>query len=514
MSDMQKAVIYTRVSTDDQARNGLSLQGQLQSARDYCFSNNIDVLEVFTDAGASAKTVDRPMLTSSLEYCIANGKDIDYYIVWKMDRLARNALDSATIDATLTKLGIELISVTEPFAQSSTGNLMKTMLSAFAQFDNDVRSERSSAGAKRRIEEGGWPYLAPLGYQNHKDTLRRPTLRKTDMAPIIGEWLREYIRTEGSMVEMNQLAWDAGIRSRNGKRLGLQQTINMLRNPVYAGLVYSRMITKPIKGLHEGVISPKDHAEILNLLDKKKKQPKLTLGQDEWPLRGGFLRCSECRSGLTGSSPRGRTKTYPMYHCPVCRVKKVGHKVSVKKELLHEQFEELLETITPHEATMKLFKQVVVKKWQSTHQQQRDYQKQKQHDLEKLRDRKQRVVTLFIDGELSAEEKNEQIKEIDGDIFRTELDLNEVNSEIIDTDALINFGVNMIQNAKKLWKMGDITEKQQLQNVIFPNGIVYDFVEGLGTPETSKLYEVIVKVDVNESSLVGLDGIEPSTKWL
>ncbi len=495
MTKMQKAVIYTRVSTDEQARNGLSLKGQEDAARDYCKREGIEVAEVFCDAGESAKTANRPQLIASIAYCTDHYKEIDYYLVWKMDRLARMAYDTAIIDANLQKLGIQLRSVTEPITNSPIGSLTKTMLAGFAQFDNDVRAERSTSGVKRRIEEGGWPHMAPLGYKNFTDSLKRPTLTPTDQAPLIAKWLKEYLKGGYTQRAMNQLAWDMGIRSKQGKRLSYQQTINMLQKPVYAGLVFSKMIEVPIKGLHEGFITVAEHEAILDKLDNHKKAKNGVTASHKWPLRSSFVKCADCGESITGSSPKGRTKNYPIYHCPKCRAKKVGHRVSVSKDKLHDEFEALLQSVTPSEATLKLFRSQVVKKWQNVHKDQRTQQQQLQQELEKLKDRKQRVITLFIDGNLTSAEKLEQTSKIDSEILRTELKLNEASGEVVSSEVLIDFGINMIQNAPKLWRIANELERQRLQTAIFPEGLSYDFVKGFGTAKTGELYEVIEQFD-------------------
>ena len=67
--EMKKAVVYTRVSTDEQAKNNLSLKGQKDAIDDYCKRLNIKITEPFCDAGESAKTMDRPDLMASLAYC-------------------------------------------------------------------------------------------------------------------------------------------------------------------------------------------------------------------------------------------------------------------------------------------------------------------------------------------------------------------------------------------------------------------------------------------------------------
>jgi site-specific DNA recombinase len=513
---MTKAVIYTRVSTDEQAKNGLSLKGQKDAAIKYCQDGNIEVAALFSDEGESAKTTQRPQLMAALEFCQKNFRDIDYFIIWKLDRLARNTEDHLFIKALLKKHGVQLKSVTEPIEDTPTGRLMEVILAGYSQFDNEVRGERSSGGVKRRAEEGGWPHMAPLGFRNIKDEYKRPTITRTEQAPLVAKWLREFLKGGYNQKDANQLAWDIGIRSKKDTRLSYQQTCNMLRDIKNAGYVYSKMLAAPIKGLHfhEALITLEEYEAIQAKLDNCSKPQNSVRATEEWPLRGGIVKCADCGASITGSSPKGRSKNYPIYHCPNCRARIVGHRVSASKEYLHEQFEELLESVTPSEATLKLFREMVVKKQQHSHQELADRQKELQSELERLQNKKQRVLELFIEGSLTADEKFQQTEKLESDILRTNLKLNEAREQTVDAEVLIDFGINMIQNVPKLWRIADEVERQRLQAAIFPEGLVYDFQTGFGTAKISDLYEVIQQIDEEESNLVGVVGIEPTTKRL
>jgi hypothetical protein len=81
-------------------------------------------------------------------------------------RFAREKYDHFALRAHLTSLGISLRSATEPIDDTSTGKLMEGVLAAFAQFDNDVRSDRTRAGMRAALELGRWTFPAPLGYLN------------------------------------------------------------------------------------------------------------------------------------------------------------------------------------------------------------------------------------------------------------------------------------------------------------------------------------------------------------
>lgn len=508
---MKQAVVYVRVSTDEQAKNSLSLKGQEDAAREYCERENIDVAKVFCDAGESAKTANRPQLIAALAYCKEHFSMTDYFVVWKMDRLARQAYDSAIIDAELKKYGIELRSVTEPITESPIGNLTKTMLAGFAQFDNEVRAERSSAGAKRRLEEGGWTYVAPLGYKNQKDALRRPTLVTTDIAPVITKWLRTYLNTEVTLKSMNELAWKLGI-TRNGNRLSYQQTCNMLRNPIYAGYIRSSAIPQPVQGLHVPLITPEEHELIIRKLDNKAHAFTREVKED-WSLRG-FLICGYCKRKLTGSSPRGRKKKYPLYHCVNCKAKDVGGRVSVGRETAHEQFSHLLASITPSESALSSFKSVFIQKWAERQKNNTESRLVLQRDIESLKNKKTKVTTLFVDGLITLEEKREQSKLIDGKLIELELMMNECREVEQEISLVTDFGTNMIKEVPKLWRTADLKGKSHLQYLIFPNGIEYYFEKGFGTAKMGPLYEVVSSFDNKNSNVVGVAGLEPATNRL
>ena len=159
---MMRAVLYCRVSTKEKTSN-LSLPTQLKECRHYCERQGYEVAEVFTDAGESAKTTDRPQFQKLLAFCRANKRRVQFVVVYNITRFARNAHDFAVIRALLQGMGVSVRSVTEPIADDSAGKLLANMLAAVAQFDNDAKSDRTKAGMKAAVERGRWPFKAPLG---------------------------------------------------------------------------------------------------------------------------------------------------------------------------------------------------------------------------------------------------------------------------------------------------------------------------------------------------------------
>src|SRR5215467_6450247 len=120
-----RGIIYVRVSHSDQVL-GTSLDDQEERCRKYCDENRIDVVRVFREEGESAKTADRKMLLEAMEYCRKHKGTIDAFVVWKVDRFARNTEDHFGVRRVLLDYGARLRSVTEPIGNDPAEKLFET----------------------------------------------------------------------------------------------------------------------------------------------------------------------------------------------------------------------------------------------------------------------------------------------------------------------------------------------------------------------------------------------------
>jgi len=119
---MAKAVIYVRVSTEEQTQN-YSLESQEKECRAYALRRNFEVDRVFREEGASGKTIaGRPTLKELLSYCSNKGCGISVVLVYKFDRWARNTSEGLGLMSLLAKYGIEIQSITEPTENNAMGN--------------------------------------------------------------------------------------------------------------------------------------------------------------------------------------------------------------------------------------------------------------------------------------------------------------------------------------------------------------------------------------------------------
>src|SRR5262245_26111581 len=134
-----RAVIYCRVSTKEQTLN-LSLPTQRRACEEYCRREGLEVARVFEERGESAKTADRRELQAMLAYCRENKRHVRYVVVYQLSRFSRAARDHHALTGLLLGWGIRLRSATEPIDDAPVGRLMESVISAMAQFENDVKA--------------------------------------------------------------------------------------------------------------------------------------------------------------------------------------------------------------------------------------------------------------------------------------------------------------------------------------------------------------------------------------
>jgi DNA invertase Pin-like site-specific DNA recombinase len=230
------AVIYVRVSDPRQAEN-LSLATQLKACEEYCERQGFVVLERFREQGESAKTADRTELQRLLQYCRTNKGKVHFVVVFNLTRFAREKYDHFALRAHLKSLGISLRSATEPIDDTATGKLMEGVLAAFAQFDNDVRSDRTKAGKRAALELGRWTFLAPIGYLNAPRWSGKSLVEDPERAPLVRRAFEQFSTGRYTKQQVLDEVTRLGLRTRRGGKVSSQTFDAVLENQLYIGII-------------------------------------------------------------------------------------------------------------------------------------------------------------------------------------------------------------------------------------------------------------------------------------
>jgi len=159
----KKAVGYIRVSTQEQAQEGMSLEAQEERIRAYCTAKGWELLRVYQDAGISGKSLDRPGVQSLISDLESDG--VDVVVVLKLDRLTRSVRDLGALIEDLFK-GRALATVQEGLDTSTaSGEFVLNMLGAVAQWERKAVGERTATVLRYKKEKGEWCGRIPYGFK-------------------------------------------------------------------------------------------------------------------------------------------------------------------------------------------------------------------------------------------------------------------------------------------------------------------------------------------------------------
>ena len=195
-----KAIVYVRVSTEEQGKSGLGLEAQRQKALAYCQLHDHEVVEVVEDAGASGKSLDRPGMVRVLQ--AVDRREVEVVVVAKLDRATRSVRDLGELLERFNRSKVALASVSEHLDTSTAaGRMVVGMLGVIAQWERETIVERitDAMGVKRRRGERVSRY-APTGWRFDGDRVvedaeAMSVLRNAKAMQAAGHSLREIAAT-------------------------------------------------------------------------------------------------------------------------------------------------------------------------------------------------------------------------------------------------------------------------------------------------------------------------------
>jgi site-specific DNA recombinase len=340
-------LLYARVSTDKQAQKDLSIPAQIDMMKEYANKNGWKITGHFVDQGESATTANRPELKRLLQHC-KETKEVDAVIVHKIDRLARNLIDYATIKAILKQKGIKLISVSEPFDDNPVGHLLENIIASISEWYSANLGQEMKKSHYSKLKKGEWPTKAPIGYKGERKDNRTIHVPDENSAPQVRQVYELFSTGQYSLITMGQEMAERGIRTRTRKIYSPEQVKKLLSRRFYIGrLVWKG---KEYQGKHQPIISEKLFYRVQEVL-KKRSVDTGEKGKLEFLLRGTAY-CQDCGRRLTGEvHPRGA-----YYRCFSGVNKKKCHQPYIPVQFLDDQLEDLYRRLQPSKKLLELLK--------------------------------------------------------------------------------------------------------------------------------------------------------------
>ncbi|MEK4086303.1 recombinase family protein [Psychrobacillus sp. FSL K6-1415] len=301
-----KVALYVRVSTEEQAEEGYSIEGQIKVLTDHCNKNNYTISKIYKDEGISGKSTDRLGLQNLISDC-SNGS-FQKVLVWKISRISRKQLDFLNIIEVFKNNNIVFFSLSEAIDGSTpTGTAMLQMMGTFAELERNQIVENVKLGMNQRAREGKWNGGALLGYKSENKRL----IIVENESIIVRRIFQWYVAGKGYKAIAHQLNKE-GFKTKRKKDFSITSIRTILLNPTYAGYICFNKTTdwtnkrrsgkneEPIlvRGDHEALISLETWESSRTIMKSKSHKPAKTF-TGHFPLTT-LLRCPSCGQGMIG----------------------------------------------------------------------------------------------------------------------------------------------------------------------------------------------------------------------
>ena len=404
---MQRVAIYARVSTQEQAENGNSLEFQIDKLKAYCQLHEYKIVGEYVDAGVSGAKSERPAL-NKLKKDIDK---IDIVLIYKLDRLSRSIKDTMYLIEDLFKPNnVNLISLSENFDTSQAmGMATIGMLSTFAQLERETIKERMIAGKIQAVKSGKNINRIPFGYIKKDGKIYKDEKTKDCVKFIFDRILEKKSLTEiVSILEMSEYnklrKWNFTAISR------------MVKNNIYCG--HTETFGTIQKNTHESYISDEQQKYMLELIAERKTHSSKSGKNKLTALFRGIITCPKCQHKLTPNNKKttnGNRLIY--YRCSNC--------LKIKQRIINvpeQKFEKKLLDFLKYDFKIEFEKSEIKKK---------DYSK----ILNNLENKKFKLQKAWLN-ELLTDEELEKLQ-------------NEINNQIEVIEKEKNDYILMVENSKK-----------------------------------------------------------------
>lgn len=456
MDDVKKVCgLYMRVSTEDQAREGFSLPEQKERLEAYCKFKGFVIKDYYTDAGISAKTGNYRPEFERLKEDIKS-KKINTIIALKQDRITRSIFDWEELMRFLEENDAYLDCVNDDInTTNANGKMVSRILMSVSQQEIERTSERTKVGLAGAIKQGHIPHQAPLGYKHENKKLVIDHLTKDVVIRIF-----ELYHKGMSYQKISTLFNKEQVLGKTNWRDS--SIVAILENEIYKGdFVHGKRTKHPT--YYENVVEPIVSKEMWEECQVQKKKNSKSYQRTLTYLFLQKLRCPKCNRILGGKATQKKNgNIYYYYYCHDC-------KINFKESLVEEYFNDFVNELVEYDSVVNQFFLPMIK------QKFDEPQEELKKDINKQKDKIERIKRAYINGVFSLEEYNDERKLVESALEKLQNELDEATScetlNFTPQDILLKRDIDYINKVKlekeykertKTWKDYTREEKSEL----------------------------------------------------
>ena len=441
--------------SSDLAREGFSLPEQKERLEAYCKFKGFVIKDYYTDAGISAKTGNYRPEFERLKEDIKS-KKINTIIALKQDRITRSIFDWEELMKFLEENDAYLDCVNDDInTTNANGKMVSRILMSVSQQEIERTSERTKVGLAGAIKQGHIPHQAPLGYKHENKKLVIDHLTKDVVIRIF-----ELYHKGMSYQKISTLFNKEQVLGKTNWRDS--SIVAILENEIYKGdFVHGKRTKHPT--YYENVVEPIVSKEMWEECQVQKKKNSKSYQRTLTYLFLQKLRCPKCNRILGGKATQKKNgNVYYYYYCHDCNI-------NFKESLVEEYFNDFVNELVEYDSVVNQFFLPMIK------QKFDEPQEELKKDINKQKDKLERIKRAYINGVFSLEEYNDERKLVESALKKLQNELDEATScetlNFTPQDILLKRDIDYINKVKlekeykertKTWKDYTREEKSEL----------------------------------------------------
>jgi DNA invertase Pin-like site-specific DNA recombinase len=448
----KSAVAYARFSSNNQREE--SIDAQMRAIREYCAKERIELIAEFKDEAISGKTDDREDFQNMINQLLKGNLAVDFVLVHKFNRFARNKYDSALYKKKLKDAGIKVVSVSQKIDETPEGELLEGFLETIDQYYSANLAVEVRKGLRENALKGkhaGGQVL--FGYSLDKDGYYVANENAKVVRRIFEEYAAGYPKTE-ICERLNR----EGYRNQRGKKFNTRTIYDLLRNPKYIGIYIYTIDRKETIRLENVIQNPpidrKLWEQVQKLCEEGSAKGRYRKKKRSYLLTGKTF-CEECGCQISGGgSKRSRNgKLMYYYKC----VGKSKYKNGCKNPSINKDWVEprLLQTVlntVMDEQQVKHIARLAFAELEAMRDTPIVSTAQLKKELSNVLSRQERLTDLYLDGGMDKAMLDEKNGELQRRRYQLEEELEKrkhiANSEDVTQKDIENFIHEFVENAK------------------------------------------------------------------
>ena len=486
----KRAVSYIRVSTREQAQRGgseegFSLPAQREANKRKAQSMGALVVKEFADRGESARSANRPELQKMLAYLKEDG-GIDYVIVHKLDRLARNRADDVEINRAFEEAGVRLVSTSENIDQTPGGMLLHGIMSSIAEFYSRNLANEVIKGMGEKARNGGTLGKAPLGYMNVRardengrevrtialDEERAPLVRLAFTEYATGNWtvrqLADHLNTLGLSIPPTP--------RRPAKPITATRLHEILRHPYYKGIVTFQGVEYP--GKHEPLVDSQTWQAVQTILASRRYGERQRI-------HNHFLKstvvCGQCGARLSVQNAKNSKGTiYPYFVCARrCRLHDCTF-TAVLIDVVEDRMVELYQTIQLSAADRTQIEHYLHDELSQIEGDKAKAVRSLTTRRTNIEDRRRRLLHAHYEGAVPLDLLKEEQAELSTELSQIERQLTAYQADAAEVRQHLAQALDLLEDCHRLYSAAPAHLKKLLNQVFFQRVLVNPLVDDEG----------------------------------